>query len=90
MSKDQALGALILLGSIGVLIVYAYMFYVGLWWWVYFIVATVAVFGVMGIVAWIGWTMATTPPPAPLESLEDVQTSPSESPGETSEKKSEG
>lgn len=88
MSKDQALGALILLGSIGVLVLYAYMIITpALEIWVYRIVATVAVFGVMGIVAWIGWTMATTPPPAPIESLDELKTS-SESSSE--EKKSEG
>ena len=75
MSKDQTLGGLILVGSIVVLAVYAYLVISGLAWLAYGIVITVAVVAVMGIVAWIGWTMATTPPPAPLESLDDVTSS---------------
>lgn len=75
MSKDQLLGVLILLGAVAVLAVYGWLIYAGLSWWAFFIVATVAVFGVMGIIAWIGWTMATTPPPAPIEALDEKATS---------------
>jgi predicted DNA-binding transcriptional regulator len=32
------------------------------------VTAFIAVAGILVILAWIGWTMATTPPPAPLES----------------------
>ena len=31
------------------------------------VTALIAVGAVLVIAAWIGWTMATTPPPAPLE-----------------------
>ncbi|MDQ1279450.1 MAG: hypothetical protein QG670_712 [Thermoproteota archaeon] len=75
MSKDQLLGVLILLGAIAVLGVYGWLIYAGLSWWAFFIVSTVAVFGVMGIIAWIGWTMATTPPPAPIEALDEKSSS---------------
>lgn len=73
MQKDQALGSLILIGSIAVLGVYAFLLYAGYALLAYGIVMTVAVVAVMGIVAWIGWTMATTPPPAPIESLDEVE-----------------
>ena len=84
MSKDQILGVAILLGSIGVLVVYGYMLLFGLSWLAYGIVITAAVVAIMGIVAWIGWTMATTPPPAAIESLEDLQTPSGTSTGESS------
>jgi predicted DNA-binding transcriptional regulator len=78
MSKDQALGALILIGSIAVLGVYGFLLYAGYAWLAYGIVITVAVVAVIGIVAWIGWTMATTPAPVPIESLDEVQKTPDE------------
>ena len=66
MSKDQAIGAIILVASVVGILIYAWLIYV------YPIVvlqitAFVAVAAVLAILAWIGWTMATTPPPAPLE-----------------------
>jgi predicted DNA-binding transcriptional regulator len=66
MSKDQMYGAVILLVSVVGLVVYAGLLYV------YPVVilqitAFVAVALVLVILGWIGWTMATTPPPAPLE-----------------------
>jgi predicted DNA-binding transcriptional regulator len=75
MSKDQAIGGLILVGSILVLGIYAWMLFAGLSWLAYGIVITAAVVAIMGIIAWIGWTMATTPPPAPLEPLDDITAS---------------
>ena len=39
------------------------------------------------ILAWIGWTMLTTPPPEPLEELEDTEEEPVEE--STEEKKEE-
>ena len=69
------LGILILLGAVAVLGVYGWLIYSNLSWWAFFIVATVAIFGVMGIIAWIGWTMATTPPPAPIEALDEKASS---------------
>jgi len=82
MSKDQAIGGLILVGSVAGIIIYA---------WLLFLVGAeismlalkftglIAVGGVLGILAWIGYTLATTPPPAPIEDIEkelekDLQT----------------
>jgi len=66
MNKDQGIGALILVGSIGGVAVYAWLIY-AFTVVVLQITAFVAVAGMLGIAAWIGWTMATTPSPAPLE-----------------------
>lgn len=76
MSKDQMIGVLILLGAIVVLGIYGYMIFLGEFWQrvALLVVATVAVVGVMGIIAWIGWTMASTPPPTPIESIEEKTT----------------
>ncbi len=86
MSKDQTLGVVILVCSLAMLGVYSYLLYAGYALLVYGIVITVAVIAVVGIVAWIGWTMATTPPPAPIESLDDVQTASSGTAEKSSEK----
>ena len=86
MSKDQTIGMIILLGSLVVLCIYGYLLYAGYALLAYGIVITVAVVAVMGIVAWIGWTMATTPPPAPIESIDDVQMSSTEAAEKSSEK----
>ena len=85
-SKDQAIGALILIVCIVVLVVYlAALFFpiqmgnlVGLKImdpyhaviWLLAIPVVIAVIVVLGIGAWIGWTMATTPPPKPIEETE--------------------
>jgi hypothetical protein len=70
MTKDQSYGALILLVSV----VIAASYLIG---FLFFgpamalllveIPVVLAVLAILGITAWIGWTMATTPPPAPLE-----------------------
>jgi len=39
--------------------------------WLIAIPVIIAFCAVMVIGAWIGWTMATTPPPAPIEELEE-------------------
>ena len=92
MSKDQLLGILILVGSLVVLTVYGYMIYMPeLRMLALIIIATVAVVGVMGIIAWIGWTMATTPPPAPIESFEETKVEePTTQPDETKPQSEEG
>jgi predicted DNA-binding transcriptional regulator len=66
MNKDQVLGAGILIVSLVVIAVYAWLLY-SYALIVLQITAFLAVAGVLVIIAWIGWTMATTPPPAPLE-----------------------
>jgi len=66
MNKDQGIGAVILVGSVAGIVLYAWLIYT-FTILVLQITAFVAVAGILGIAAWIGWTMATTPPPAPLE-----------------------
>jgi predicted DNA-binding transcriptional regulator len=66
MSKDQAIGAVMLIVSVVGIGVYAWLLYA------YSIIvlqvtAFIAVAAILVIAAWIGWTMARTPPPAPLD-----------------------
>jgi hypothetical protein len=84
MSKDQALGALIVLvcavllvGYIGGLFLYDP--YISSWLNIgaaadvrFWLIATPVLIGFIGILAigtWIGWTMATTPAPKPIEEI---------------------
>ena len=68
MSKDQVLGAVILLGSLAGVVVYFYLLFLSLWSALILqLTAFVAVAAVLLILAWIGYTLATTPPPMPLE-----------------------
>ncbi len=66
MSKDQVLGAVILVVSVVGLVAYGWLLYA-----FPMITLQVTAFIAVGVVlvigAWIGWVMATTPPPAPLE-----------------------
>ncbi len=65
LSKDQALGALIMIASIIVIIFYAFVD-------IYFplivlqITAFIAIAAVLVILAWIGYTLMTTPAPKPI------------------------
>ncbi len=73
MSKDQAIGGLILVGSIVVCVVYIYALFLTsaeIAILVLKLTGTIAVLGVFGILAWIGYTLATTPPPPSIEELE--------------------
>jgi len=69
MNKDQAYGALILVGSLAGLAAYTWLLY-GFPLLMLQITAFVAAAAVLVILAWIGWTMATTPPPQPIELAE--------------------
>jgi len=82
-SKDQAIGALILIVCVVISIVYLVALFapgavaplIGmppatLQFWAVAVVVLVAFLAIMFIGAWIGWTMATTPPPKPIEELE--------------------
>ena len=75
MSKDQAIGALMLVGAIAVILLFAWMVTSEHAMLALQIIASIAVVAVMGIVAWIGYTMATTPPPEPIEFEEPPETS---------------
>ncbi len=68
MSSDRALGALIMVVSIIVIIIYAYLDIV------YPLIllqvtAFIIVAAVLGVLAWIGYTLLTTPAPKPVEEL---------------------
>ena len=71
MSRDQAIGAAILAGSIGGILIYFYLVFLSSWILLIMqLTAFIAVAGVLGILAWIGYTLATTPPPKPIEEIE--------------------
>jgi len=73
MSKDQAMGALILVGSVAGIFVYAwFLFMMGpaITLLALQLTGLVAVGAVLGILTWIGYTLATTPPPTPIEDIE--------------------
>ena len=70
MSKDQALGSMILLGSILGIAAYFYLTFLSPWILLTIqISAFIAVAAILIIIAWIGYTLATTPLPTPLEDL---------------------
>ena len=82
MSKDQAYGAVVLIISLAVGILYVASlfpsyFALPTWlaWWAIALPVILAVLAVLTICMWIGWVMLTTPPPPPLE---EFSTEPSE------------
>ena len=66
MNKDQAIGAVILIGSVTGIALYAWLIY-AFAIIVLQVTAFVGVGAVLVILAWIGWTMATTPPLEPVD-----------------------
>lgn len=74
MPSDRAVGALLVVVSIVVIVVYGWLLFAppreGLDMLLLKLTAFVAVAGVFGILAWIGYTLATTPPPKPIEEIE--------------------
>jgi len=73
-SKDQTIGALILIVCVLGIIIYGWLVFLPPFpdWDIIVLKLTgfIAVLGILFIGAWIGWTMATTPPPRPLEEIE--------------------
>ena len=83
-SKDQAIGGLLLVVCVVIIIGYLVALFGAEWivenlnigsvngirYWLAEIPVLIAVVAVLGIGAWIGWTMATTPPPKPIEEIE--------------------
>jgi len=70
-TRDQLLGALILIASILGILVYGWLVFLTPWsQLVVRVTAFIAIAGVLGILAWIGYTLATTPPPKPIEEIE--------------------
>ena len=71
MSRDQVIGALILVASVIGIIVYGWVLFFTEWTILLLqLTGFVAVAAVLGILAWIGYTLATTPPPKPIEEVE--------------------
>lgn len=72
MSKDQALGMVLLIASVLGIIVYGWLVFLTEYsLLVLELTGFVAIAGMLGILSWIGYTMATTPPPKPIEDLEE-------------------
>ena len=84
MSKDQALGALIVIVCAFLIIAYISLLFlynphIKSWlnlgatsdvqFWLIAIPVLIGFVGILAIGAWIGWTMATTPPPKPIEEI---------------------
>ena len=71
MNRDQLIGAALLVGGIGGIVVYGWLVFATKWAILMLkLTGFVAVAGVLGILAWIGYTLATTPPPKPIEEIE--------------------
>ena len=71
MSRDQLVGALLLVCGVFGIIVYGWLVFLSGWsLFVLQLTGFVAVAAVLGILAWIGYTLATTPPPKPIEEIE--------------------
>ncbi len=73
-SRDQAIGALMIVASVIVIVAYLWLLFFpfapGVDMIVLKLTGAVAIIGVFGILAWIGYTLATTPPPKPIEEIE--------------------
>ena len=90
MSKDQAIGAVILLVCVIVAVGYLVTLFYPNWlvnvgllgstanvqFWVIAIPVCVALIAVIVIGAWIGYTMVTTPAPKPIEEITIESTNP--------------
>ncbi|MEM2794293.1 MAG: transcriptional regulator, partial [Thermofilaceae archaeon] len=66
MTRDQAIGAGLMVGSIAGIALYGWLLTTPYSSLVIHLTAFIAVAGVLGILAWIGYTLATTPPPKPI------------------------
>ena len=78
MEKDQAIGVVILAGSIIGIILYFWLVFLSPWsGFIMALTLFAAVAALLAILGWIGWTMATTPPPKPIEEITaDTETPP--------------
>jgi len=74
MGRDKLIGAVMLAGSIAVVLIYIWLVWCPPWEGLDIVMlkltGTVAVSAVFGILAWIGYTLLTTPPPKPIEEIE--------------------
>jgi predicted DNA-binding transcriptional regulator len=87
-SKDQAVGAAVLVLCVVVILIYGWLIFLTGWSLILLeLTGFIAILGIFGIGAWIGWTMATTPPPKPIEELEkEMETEEAPEKGEKEEK----
>jgi predicted DNA-binding transcriptional regulator len=83
LSKDQAIGGVILVVCLVVALLYTVTLFYPQWlvtigllgstanvgFWAIAIPVFVAFVAILGIGSWIGYTMATTPPPKPIEEI---------------------
>jgi predicted DNA-binding transcriptional regulator len=86
LSKDQTIGAAILLVCAVVGIFYLTTLFYPQWinifgmqisqsnvqFWIIAVPVLAAFIAILGIGGWIGWTMATTSPPKPIEEIADA------------------
>ncbi|MEM0329157.1 MAG: transcriptional regulator [Nitrososphaerota archaeon] len=71
MSRDQLIGAMMMICAIAGIAVYGWIMFFTPWYEILLkITGFIAVAGVLGIIGWIGYTLATTPPPKPIEEIE--------------------
>lgn len=71
MSRDQAVGVLLLAAGIIGIIVYGWLVFLSQWSiLVLQLTGFIAVAAILAIISWIGYTLATTPPPKPVEEIE--------------------
>ncbi|GBF09733.1 hypothetical protein apy_14580 [Aeropyrum pernix] len=72
LDRDRIVGFSLLIGSLAIIIVYAYLvfFTEKIWEFVIKLTGFAAVAGFFGLLAWIGYVLATTPPPKPIEEIE--------------------
>ncbi len=88
MSKDQTIGAVILVACLVIGVGYLtglflYDPYIISWlnigasasvqYWLVAIPVAIGFVAILAIGAWIGWTMATTPPPKPIEEITESE-----------------
>ncbi len=72
--SDKSIGAVLLIGSIAGIVIYAWlMFFVPnpeVVLWVVRITLFAGVGAILTVVGWIGYTLVSTPPPEPITELE--------------------
>lgn len=71
LSKDQAVGLILLIVGVFGILLYGWLVFLTQWSIVVLqLTGFAAVAAILAIVSWIGYTMATTPPPKPIEEIE--------------------
>ena len=71
MSRDQVVGALLMVLAVTVIVAYGWIVFFTEWSLLLLqVTGFIAVAGIFGILAWIGYTLATTPPQKPIEEIE--------------------